>query len=573
MIWVSVALAQDIPPIAADSFRPSIDNPWMIQVDESGHGDRWHSNARELFSYSARPLAYTDADGDVTPLIGHVQREDTLAATTFGRFRLGTRFPYYAFLSGEGDDRGRGNLELELKGTALERDDRPVGLAFTGAVSLPTATALGLGHQDVGWELSTIADQHVGDWLIATNLGYRGVPRVETAELVWDDQVLFRAGAAYKGLDDLGAAVEWTSAFGIEGGPASRQMELTASGWVDLGERFQTRLALSKGLSRGVGVPRARAVWVVAYEPERAVGDTDGDGLTDDRDVCPEVPEDGDGWREEDGCPEPTRVTLRFADPDGIPLVGLDVTVDGQPYDAGVNLQAGDHQVTASGRGILPKTFTISVPEGPPIELSETLGLEDPGVIEPRIIDPSGKPIRGATWVLGDEDQGERRTTEVVAGGYRVAAMADGYLPRSKQIEVVAGRTSTVLLTLEPTTVRVTATRIEIGDRIYFETGKAAIRPESADLLDDIATTIIEHPEIVRLRIEGHTDSRADDAFNQALSEDRAQAVKQALVDRGVDPGRLDAQGYGETRPIDSRNIPEAWDQNRRVDFVITDRK
>ena len=107
MTWlVALALADpvtdgEVPPLTADVFRPSVDNPWMLTVDESGHGPLLHTNARLLVSYANRPLAYTGVDGDPQALVEHVQREDTLVATTLGRFRLGTTLPYYAYVDGE----------------------------------------------------------------------------------------------------------------------------------------------------------------------------------------------------------------------------------------------------------------------------------------------------------------------------------------------------------------------------------------------------------------------------------------------------------------------------------------
>ena len=74
------------------------------------------------------------------------------------------------------------------------------------------------------------------------------------------------------------------------------------------------------------------------------------------------------------------------------------------------------------------------------------------------------------------------------------------------------------------------------------------------------------------MRIEGHTDSRGSNSANMDLSDRRAASVRDYLVERGVESDRLDSIGYGESRPIDRGENPEAWAMNRRVEFFITER-
>ena len=580
MTWLlAAALAEpvtggDVPPVNADVFRPSVDNPWMLTVDESGHGERLHTNARELVSYANRSLVYTDPAGDKTVLIEHAQREDTLAATTLGRWRLGTTMPYYAWLDGEiPQSRGRGDLAFDLKATLVE--DKPWGVAASGRLVLPTSNVPGLGYDRVGWEAQAIFDRRFEQALFALNVGYRGVPTVELENFTLDDQVAIRAGLAWLPSKERGLALEVNTALQPTTQVAgSFQAEVLASGFVHLGDALQMRLAVGKGASRGLGVPRARAAWVIAYEPSREPSDLDGDGLPDSRDPCPEVPEDFDDWRDEDGCPEPTWVTVRFLDPEGIPVPDVAVRIDGALHDGGgENVEPGEHLVEAHAEGFQDARFLIDVPNGPPWEVTQDLKPQGKGTIKVLLIDPEGNDVAGAFWALDGEAQGAGKKMEVPPGSYVISGYADGYLPDTQEVPVEMGFSHTVALTLKPTTVRVTEERIELGGTIYFETGLAIIREDSLELLDDVAATLQAHPEIQGIRIEGHTDSRADDAFNQTLSEDRAAAVKAYLVERGVDATRLEAVGYGETRPVDDREVPEAWEQNRRVDFFITDRE
>src|SRR5262249_21714873 len=114
--------------------------------------------------------------------------------------------------------------------------------------------------------------------------------------------------------------------------------------------------------------------------------------------------------------------------------------------------------------------------------------------------------------------------------------------------------------------------KLEILDKIYFETDKTDIKPISFPLLDAIAATIKGNPQLQSLEIQGHADERGDDAHNMDLTEGRAHAVKRSLEERGVEPGRLKSHGYGETKPVCQQHNEECWSQNRRVEFIILKR-
>jgi outer membrane protein OmpA-like peptidoglycan-associated protein len=103
---------------------------------------------------------------------------------------------------------------------------------------------------------------------------------------------------------------------------------------------------------------------------------------------------------------------------------------------------------------------------------------------------------------------------------------------------------------------------------IYFDTGSDRIRPESTPTLKEIGAMLQDHPEL-KLTIEGHTDNVGAAAANQALSEKRAAAVRQFLIDSyQVDGGRLAAKGLGATKPAASNDTPAGRQQNRRVELV-----
>jgi len=120
--------------------------------------------------------------------------------------------------------------------------------------------------------------------------------------------------------------------------------------------------------------------------------------------------------------------------------------------------------------------------------------------------------------------------------------------------------------------VQITRERIEIEGKVFFDTNRATIRPESLPLLDEVAQTLKEHPELLEVRIDGHTDDRGTASFNQHLSGRRAAAVRDYLVGKGIDPDRLTSRGFGESKPLVQGEDEAAWAKNRRVEFSIVRR-
>ena len=101
-----------------------------------------------------------------------------------------------------------------------------------------------------------------------------------------------------------------------------------------------------------------------------------------------------------------------------------------------------------------------------------------------------------------------------------------------------------------------------------FEYGSDQLSEQLVVLLDTAAGILLRNPTLVGT-VEGHTDDLGGEAFNQQLSERRAQAAVDYLIAAGVDPARLIAVGYGETRPIGDNNTAEGRTINRRIEFFL----
>jgi outer membrane protein OmpA-like peptidoglycan-associated protein len=112
-------------------------------------------------------------------------------------------------------------------------------------------------------------------------------------------------------------------------------------------------------------------------------------------------------------------------------------------------------------------------------------------------------------------------------------------------------------------------TIITLDGAVLFVTAKAELLPLAKQKLDEVAKALTDLDAKQTITVEGHTDSRGADDMNQKLSEDRANAVRAYLVERGVKPERIKAVGRGESTPITSNDTPEGRANNRRVEIVI----
>lgn len=106
---------------------------------------------------------------------------------------------------------------------------------------------------------------------------------------------------------------------------------------------------------------------------------------------------------------------------------------------------------------------------------------------------------------------------------------------------------------------------------VHFNTAEATLRESSYDALKDLEKALKDDPSL-KVEIAGHTDSRGEPSENQELSEGRAQAVVDHLVENGIDSSRLVAKGYGERKPVASNETAEGRQKNRRTEVRILER-
>jgi outer membrane protein OmpA-like peptidoglycan-associated protein len=124
-----------------------------------------------------------------------------------------------------------------------------------------------------------------------------------------------------------------------------------------------------------------------------------------------------------------------------------------------------------------------------------------------------------------------------------------------------------------PRTIRqrvvVSASKIEILDKVLFATGKARIDSRSHSLLDQVAAVLNSHPDLLVVQVDGHTDDVGSPSRNLLLSQARAESVAAYLESKGVDSKRLRAKGFGQAQPVDTNRTAQGRTANRRVAFTV----
>lgn len=153
---------------------------------------------------------------------------------------------------------------------------------------------------------------------------------------------------------------------------------------------------------------------------------------------------------------------------------------------------------------------------------------------------------------------------------YALNVKKEGYLFYSENFKLKDVRKKT-----DPLIKDIPLKPIQVGEtvvlnNIFFEYDKYDLLPESRVELNRLAELLNKNPEL-NIRIQGHTDSRGDEAYNQELSENRAKAVYDFLIQQGINPNRLSYKGYGESQPIADNDTEKGRAKNRRTAFEVVD--
>jgi len=462
-----------------------------------------------------------------------------------------------------------GDLRLQPKVVILDRDRLPVGMAIVAPVGLPTGNGgsfLGEGavtvEPGVVFELS---DGSIHSRAYTVRFAVHGGYRVRAPALLRDltigNEVVYGAAIGFHPADPIEIMGEF---HGSSSGSQAAQNPAEALGGIKLllGRFASINLGGGVGVLSGVGSPDYRVLAGVSVAPsfDPNSRDQDKDGIVDALDQCPKDPEDLDSWRDEDGCPE--------ADNDNDGLLDAE---DRCPNDAEDLDKWQDDDGCPDPDN--DKDGILDVADRCPMDPENANGYQDDDGCpdEPPKEDTDGDgykdDIDRCPYDAEDFDnfQDEDGCPEPDNDN---DGILDGVDQCPLDREVFNGIDDTDGCPDEGRVV-VQAERIEIKDRIYFDTSKATIKPVSFSLLDEIAAVVSANPQLKKIRIEGHTDSDGGDLYNLKLSQSRAESVRAALVERGIDADRLLAVGFGEQQPIVPNDSEDNKARNRRVEFII----
>jgi len=274
--------------------------------------------------------------------------------------------------------------------------------------------------------------------------------------------------------------------------------------------------------------------------------------------------------------------------------LGSNVNTDG--YDAYYTLSAsGEYAYLTTFKSTLGKGDIVRIKltdDRPADQPGKVGGGEDVAnnpstrpdpvaLISGKVIDQTtGKPIEAKIvyQTLPDGAEAGEATSDPITGEYKIVlpygqkysmrAIAKDFIAEGDNVDLTQTKGFQEIKGKELKLIPIEVGRSIRLNNIFFDTGKAELRPESGPELDRLVITLNEAPKMV-IEVDGHTDNTGSNEINTKLSQDRADAVREYFISKGVEPDRVASKGFGETKPVSTNDTDEGRQQNRRVEFVI----
>ncbi len=545
-LWGQGAMAQQAT-FNAQSFSPAVGPNAIFSLEGADTLEALRPTGGLMLNYGSNTLVAQQGARELTLIDQQLALEGMVGVGLPGGFQVDLVLPVYLVnevLIGGAPAAGlrMGDLTLRGKYGLLSSRERAVGLALMVEGHAPTGDETRyVSDGQVAGGPRLIADTRFGPLLLVANVGARFRRGGTVGDLTVGHELTYGLGAEVaikEGLVALSGEV-----FGRSQLQDNRRATNPVEGL--LGVKLHTPSGISllgaagRGLVGGYGAPVFRALFAVSYVYTELTPppppDTDGDGIVDERDACPSEPEDMDGFEDEDGCPDLDN------DQDGVPDAE-----DKCPDEPGVAEFDGCAPPDADSDGV-PDAEDACPEEAGPAELAGCPDADGDGVAD---INDACADVPGLAEHDGCLDSDGD-------------GLADHIDQCPDEAETFNGVDDEDGCPDGDATVLLTQTEVKITQQVFFDTGAASIQERSFLLLDTVATVLQRYPQIEALRVEGHTDDVGDDAKNLALSQARAQAVKDYLISKGVASERLTSEGYGEAQPA-CEGIPELLKNARK---------
>jgi outer membrane protein OmpA-like peptidoglycan-associated protein len=558
--------AQDVQ-IESQFFKPT---PFIGDCFTVGDGKtmgkcKW--NVGLMLNYQNDPLVLRTTDGDeIGALVEHQLVGNLLAAyKVLDWLAIGLDVPITLLQLGdditgfpEAGVAGIGDIRLVPRARLYQTADGFFTLGAELIISFPTGQLVDnyMGRSGFGIMPRLLAGLDFGRGGLALNLGTLIATGEDTALNVETGHALDTRLGGWFGIvpekldviAEVASQMKLTEPFAdMENNP----VEATGGLRYHVGNGLIVNFGGGAGITEGAAAPDFRVFAGVQYAscgeppppPAPPVCDPDPDGdkicsacvsdqgrekefasVCTGKDQCPEVPEDMDKFEDLDGCPDPDN------DKDGVC----------DPWVAKQGLEK-KYKGTCKGKDQCP------------MDPEDKDGFEDEdGCPEP------------------DNDNDQFCESWVAEKGLE-AKYKDVCKPTDKCPNEPETKNSYQDDDGCPDkAVVVEKKQILILQKVEFYLDETRIKEESYPLLDEVVQTLKDNPQILKVRIEGHTDSRASDSYNKKLSTGRVKTVEKYLVDHGIDGGRLTSKGYGESKLlIKNAKTEEEHQRNRRVEFII----
>jgi outer membrane protein OmpA-like peptidoglycan-associated protein len=604
----TLAIGQVTPPnVNAEFLRPTPGNNYLgVRNAQLLTNKLFRFEA--LLNFADDPAVVLEQQNDQTiketKIVDSQSALDLLAAVGIKNYlEFGVAVPVALFQAGDVQQNvnvdavqsGKlGDIRLSAKARIIGDPTKSDGffLSFTPELTLPTGSGQDFfGAESASGLLALTASGISGRFGISASAGPRFQKEIDIANLKLGNTIETQLAASLQISERIKLMAEGDGAISLAGETLSAgqlPIEARVGAHVKLAKGLLLPIGVGFGLADGLGSPDVRALLGIIYAPTKDQDlDPDKDGLLGDADTCPTDPEDIDKFEDQDGCPEDN-------DKDGI-ADKVDECIDTPGVAEFKGCPDSDGDKIADKDDKCPSAPGIKELQGCPENDRDKDGIADKNDACP---DTAGQEkFQGCPDSDNDGIADNKDKCPADPEDFDKFEDEDGCSDPDNDKDKVADKDDLCPTEQEDgkgktpkdgcpddTKAVFVDGNLFILDKVFFDVSKDTIKKGASFLvLDAVVKVLNEHPEVKKMRVEGHTDDQGKDDANLDLSKRRAKRVMDYLISKGIDASRLESEGYGEGVPLvefsgidpkkQKKELTAARDKNRRVQFTILDPK